>query len=288
MAWLLLSLLTSTPGIDGFMTACERPVERFLLPRRGAVVRALGEGVVSEVSDSRVVVSHCFIENHEPRTVRFVVEPLERIEVREGDVVTAGQVLGRGRRARAHVDAETAAAFVVKRRRLLVPAAQPVLLVVDVDGHRAVRFEHGQPTHEWEMAQGQAEGVKAVRGDLKTPRGLYDVVSTSLGPFSGEYADFYGGVWLKLNYPNAFDAARGVEAGVISRDVAAAITRAWVRRTATPQRTRLGGGIGFHGWASEWSGDDGWGLSWGCLVLHPDEARGFHDVVPLGTPVVLL
>lgn len=288
MSWLLLAALASTPRIDAFLTECAAPVARFELPRPGPHVHALADGLVLEASATRLVLSHCFIENHEVRTVRAVLEPLTEVEVAEGATVRQGQRVGRGARAKVLVNGEPAARFVAARQRLLVPAAVPVLVVVDVDGHRAVRLERGQPTHEWELARGQGDGVKEVRGDLKTPRGLYDVVGKSLGPFGGAYADYYGGVWLKVNYPNAFDAARGLDAGVISAPSAQAISSAWRARALTPQGTKLGGGIGFHGWIADWSGDAGWGLSWGCLVLHPEEARGFYDVVPVGAQVVLL
>ncbi len=288
MPWLALLLLASTPRIDAFMAVCPRPVARFDAPRAANTVAALAEGVVVEASATRVVVAHCFIENHEVRTARAVVEPLTRVDVAEGALVSRGQALGTGRGAKTLVDGEPAAAFVAARQRLLVPGALPVLVVVDVDGHRAVRFERGQPTHAWELGHGQATGVKEQRGDLKTPRGLYDVVGKSLGPFGGDYADYYGGVWLKVNYPNAFDAARGLDAGLVSAGAAADIARAWRARALTPQQTKLGGGIGFHGWIADWDGDAGWGLSWGCLVLHPAEARSFFDVVPVGTPIVLL
>ncbi len=143
-------------------------------------------------------------------------------------------------------------------------------------------------THEWEVGRGQAEGAKEARGDLRTPRGLYFVVEHTTGPFTGDFAEYFGGAWVKLNYPNAFDAERGVDAGLISRAQADDIAGKWRRRVAVPQKTKLGGGIGFHGWNAPWDADGGYGLSWGCVVMHPEEVRGFYDVVPVGTPVVLL
>ncbi|MBX7116494.1 MAG: L,D-transpeptidase [Myxococcaceae bacterium] len=288
MTWLLFATLASTPRIDAFLNDCPDPVTRFEAPRPGSIVHALGNGRVIEAGPARLVVSHCFIENHQLRTVQFVVERVEQISVNVGDVVRSGEVLANGRDAVACFDGQPAAQFVAERKRLFAPAAEPVLLIVDVDGHRAVRFVFGAPTHEWELAHGQAIGIKERRGDLKTPRGLYDVVSKSDGPFSGDYAAYYGGVWIKVNYPNAFDAARGIDAGFVTAAQAKGISSAWEERGLTLQRTKLGGGIGFHGWNEPWVGDAGWGLSWGCLVLHPDDARGFYDVVPVGTPVVLL
>lgn len=285
MTPLLLTLLASTPAIDGYLAACAVPAEGFVVPV-GATAPAHGR--VSVVKEGHVELEHCFYENDQPRTVRTVVEGLSALEVKQGDVVTRGQRLGKGAKVSLTIEGLTAAAFVRGRERLMVPAREPVVVVVDVEGHRAVRFVEGQATHEWEVGRGQAEGAKAQRGDLRTPRGLYFVVEHSTGPFAGDFAEYFGGAWVKLNYPNAFDAERGVDAGLISRGVADDIGAKWRRRAGVPQGTKLGGGIGFHGWNAPWEGDAGYGLSWGCVVLHPEEVLGFYELVPLGTPVVLL
>jgi lipoprotein-anchoring transpeptidase ErfK/SrfK len=56
----------------------------------------------------------------------------------------------------------------------------------------------------------------------------------------------------------------------------------------TNQKTQLGGGIGFHGWASEWNGSENARLSWGCVVMHNPDIRRVFDDIPLGAMVVLL
>ena len=94
---------------------------------------------------------------------------------------------------------------------------------------------------------------------------------------------------MKLNYPNAFDARRGEGDGVVSAEQATSIAQTWWRRGLTGQKTRLGGGIGFHGWIAPWRGDiDGFGLSWGCVVLHPEDVADFYARLPVGAAVVLL
>lgn len=282
---LLLGLLGSTPLIDGFVSGCAMPVEGFTVPV-GAVAAAGGR---VHVADGLVEVEHCFYENAQARTVRSVVGGLTAIDVKDGELIARGQRLGRGVKVRTVIEGVPAAEFVRGRERLLVPSLEPVLVVVDVEGHRAVRFAAGRATHEWEVGRGQAEGAKEMRGDLRTPRGLYFVVEHTTGPFAGDFAAYFGGAWVKLNYPNAFDAERGVDAGLISRAQADDIADKWRRRVAVPQKTKLGGGIGFHGWNAPWDGaDGGYGLSWGCVVMHPEEVRGFYEVVPVGTAVVLL
>ncbi len=281
MMLVLFAALGSTPLIDAYVTGCATPATGF------SASNVPADGVVLAVKPGCVELTHCFYENAEVRTVTSVVEGLAAVEVKEGDVVKRGQRLGRGGRL-ISIGGEPAAQFIRGRERLLVPPREPVLVVVDVDGHRAVRFEAGVPTREWEVGKGQADGPKEQRGDLRTPRGLYFVVDHTTGPFGGDYAEYFGGAWVKLNYPNAFDAERGVDAGLITRAQADEIGARWKRREAVPQRTQLGGGIGFHGWNAPWDGDGGYGLSWGCVVLHPEEVRGFYEVVPLGTMVVLL
>ncbi|MDP1822282.1 MAG: L,D-transpeptidase [Archangium sp.] len=283
---LVLAALASTPRIDDYVAACAVPVDGFVVPR-GAAAAAAGKVLV--VKGGHVEVSHCFFENADVRVVHTVVDGLTSLEVKEGDVVARGQRLGRGAKLSVSVDGLAPAFFVRGRERLVVPGREAVLVVVDVEGHRAVRFEAGAATHEWEVGRGQAEGPKEARGDLRTPRGLYFVVEHTTGPFGGDFAEYFGGAWVKVNYPNAFDAERGVDAGLVTRQQADDISAKWKRRAAVPQRTKLGGGIGFHGWNAPWDGaDGGYGLSWGCVVMHPEEVRGFYELVPLGTMVVLL
>jgi hypothetical protein len=286
LAVTLLALLASTPRIDEYVEACQgAPVDGFEVPK-GLSAPASGE--VKVAGGDRLELAHCFLENHEVRVVHTVVTGLESFAVKKGERVTKGQKLGTGRRAKVTIDERAPREFVLGREWLLSPRSEPVLVVVDVDEHVAVRFEQGRATHEWQVGHGQAEGVKEERGDLKTPRGLYFVVERSTGPFAGVYAGYFGKAWVKVNYPNAFDASRGLDAGLISATQADQISTRWARRALTPQGTKLGGGIGFHGWIEPWDGaDGGFGLSWGCVVMHPEEMKGFYDVVPTGAPVVL-
>jgi len=286
LAVTLLALFASTPRIEEYVEACQgAPADGFDVPK-GLSAPASGE--VKVAAGDRLELAHCFLENHEVRVVHTVVTGLESFAVKKGERVTRGQKLGTGKRAKVTIDERTPREFVPGREWLLSPRREPVLVVVDVDGTGGGGFGQGGGKQEGQVGPGQAEGVKEERGDLKTPRGLYFVVERSTGPFAGAYAGYFGKAWVKVNYPNAFDASRGLDAGLITEAQAEQISTRWARRALTPQGTKLGGGIGFHGWIEPWDGaDGGFALSWGCVVVHPEEMKGFYDVVPTGAPVVL-
>lgn len=169
-----------------------------------------------------------------------------------------------------------------------VDAREDVLVLVHADAFRARVYARGKLAREYEIGLGQAPGPKERRGDLRTPRGTYFVTVKSQGPFTGDYSAYFGGHWLGINYPGPEDAERGVARGWIDAATRDEIAAAWRARKATNKRTQLGGGIGFHGWAHEWSMEtDGGFLSWGCVVLHLADVADFYARVPAGAKVVI-
>ena len=95
-------------------------------------------------------------------------------------------------------------------------------------------------------------GDKVLRGDGKTPEGVY-YVSLRL-PSSSYYKAFL------LSYPDKADAVRGVQAGLISAAQKQAIDQAQDACGNPPQQTGLGGEIELHGKG----GDSDWTL--GCIA----------------------
>ena len=78
-----------------------------------------------------------------------------------------------------------------------------------------------------------------------------------------------------------------MDEGLFDADLQREITRAfWARRTP-PQGTKLGGGIGLHGWAYEWADEQPRGMSWGCVVLHLRDVDTIYDTLTEGAMVVL-
>ncbi|MEW5855635.1 MAG: L,D-transpeptidase family protein, partial [Myxococcota bacterium] len=268
-----------------------------------------------------IVVEHTYYENHHRKRIRSVYVHLSRVDVKVGDVVKRRQRIGAigkdpGGTYPAHLHLELRhddtlestfwpssagwdeerirqayvdpSAFIRAHRTLFVPQDEPVLVLVDQATYRVRVYEKGAKVLERGVAFGQATGTKERLGDLRTPAGMYFVVDKSTGPFSGDYADFYGGHWIKLNYPNAYDADRGLAEGIVDEKTRNAIARQWRTRKLTQQRTRLGGGIGFHGWISTWDAGPGAAhLSWGCVVMQPTEIPDLYERVSEGTMVVV-
>lgn len=177
--------------------------------------------------------------------------------------------------------------FINGHRSLPVPQSEANLILVDQDSYRTRLYRRGELLHEYDVAFGQGKGQKLVEGDNKTPKGMYFVVEKYRGRFDQPYGEYYGGHWIKINYPNRYDAERGRTQQIISPEQASSIAASWERRELTAQDTRLGGGIGFHGWNKEWGNDGPRHLSWGCVVMHLTDISDFYDQIPKGTMVVI-
>lgn len=269
---------------------------------------------------SVVVIEHVFYENYERLRVQSLYSHLDEVKVRAGEEVRRRQLIATALQnhddladARPHVELlrnETTpqiycrssddkdavpsreqyaepSAFIASHRALPVPQNERALVLVDQSRYKMRLYLGGRQAYEFDVSLGQSEGEKRVEGDNKTPKGMYFVVGKRRGEFPGEYGDYFGGHWIKINYPNRFDAARGLADGLITPAQESKISSAWDRRAPTDESTRLGGGIGFHGWAREWSNEGPRHLSWGCVVLHLSDISTFYDQIPEGAMVVI-
>lgn len=297
LAFVLSSLVAQPPTLDTYLEAPFPPADGFSAPFAKRCVgtgpaKAIGNGRVVRADAAGVEVEHLVYENGSKRILRSTLKPLASASVAVGAVVRRGEVLGVAKKRKASLTIEgevNPCAFIAERPQLLVPQDEPSLVVIETSTYRIRLYEKGVQVAEYDVAFGQAPGPKVERGDNRTPRGMYFVINKATGPFSGPAAEAFGGYWVKLNYPNAVDAERGVDRGWIKRPAARAIARAWVARKPTNERTRLGGGIGFHGWAWEWNeAKHGRGLSWGCVVMHLRDIGAFYERVPIGAMVVIL
>jgi murein DD-endopeptidase MepM/ murein hydrolase activator NlpD len=267
-----------------------------------------------------IVIEHVFYENHERKKIRSLYAHLQKMKVSPGDkvrrrqpIATIGQDPDKLFNAHLHLEMrwdETLAptywpssdnkdlawiqqryaeptSFIRSHRKVFVPHVEAVLVLIDQASYKMRAYEKGRMVQEYDVSFGQGSGPKQVEGDNKTPVGMYFVINKHKGEFDGPYGDYYGGHWIKINYPNKYDAQRGRAARLINDSQLTAITRNWETRSATSQNTGLGGGIGFHGWIKEWSNDGPRHLSWGCVVLHLSDIGKFYDRLKEGTMVVI-
>ena len=155
------------------------------------------------------------------------------------------------------------------------------MVLVDQARYRMQVRVGGRVTREVEIGLGQASGQKRREGDLRTPKGIYFVVDKQKGQLrrrtGGEY---FGGYWIKVNYPGPADAAwgrerrgrrrgRGGDRRRLERAEAdAAEHAARQRHRVSRLGVRVERGRGAH-------------LSFGCVVMHNrDIATWFDEVAP--------
>ena len=268
-----------------------------------------------------IIIEHTFYENNEKRTINSFYSNLGEMKVKQGDIVRRNQVIATIGHAdegsdnshlhlhlRPNETVDTAyetdgrmkgpgwveqnytapTAFINEHRTLFVPQQESTLVLVDQTSYRMRLYRGGTLQGEYNVSFGQGEGQKRTQGDNKTPKGMYFIIQKHRGDdFAGPYGAYYGKHWMKINYPNKYDAAWGRSQGVINTKQQAAITASWQKRAATLENTGLGGGIGFHGWINEWDNRGPRRLSWGCVVMHISDVTQLFDQMPEGAMIVI-
>lgn len=163
------------------------------------------------------------------------------------------------------------------------------LLIAHKSEFRMKLYAKGKWIKTYTIALGQEpNGPKQQQGDNKTPEGVYKIIQKSRGPFEGAYSQYLGVAWLRLNYPNNADAVNGFKKGLITQAQKNAIINANNAGKEPPKTTKLGGGIGIHGWWGDWPGNDQQNLTWGCISVQNPELNDLYERVPLGTTIVIL
>lgn len=179
--------------------------------------------------------------------------------------------------------------FINKHRKCLVPSTCDTLLVAVKHNYRMQLFARGKQVKEYRIALAQEPlGHKQQQGDNRTPEGEYRIIQKALGPFEGAYANYLGKAWMRINYPNTADAAAGLAQKKITQAQYNSIAAANKAGKEPLKTTKLGGGIGIHGWAGNWPGTDRQNLTWGCISVQNDALLDLYAKVPLGTVVLIL
>ena len=163
----------------------------------------------------------------------------------------------------------------------LAAAAEPLRIVVWKGRHKLVVMSGTRVVRTYHVSLGISPvGPKAVRGDGKTPVGVYAVYAKRP---SDRFRWF-----LALNYPAKEDADRAFAANRISADTWADIWIADKMGQAPPWDTPLGAFVGIHGTGaggrtaklrlvSDWTD--------GCIALSDRDIDELNEMIPIGTVV---
>ena len=169
-------------------------------------------------------------------------------------------------------------------------AAEPVRadrLVLDTKAHRLTLYRGRRVLRRYTVGLASKGLGKRRRGDRQTPVGRYRLFA---GRASRRFLRF-----LPVSYPNAEDARRGLERGLITRAQHDAIVRATSKGRMPPQNTKLGGAIGIHGLGQTFSWLPGFlqplhrvydGTA-GCILLTDDEVRDLERRYEAGAVLVI-
>lgn len=144
---------------------------------------------------------------------------------------------------------------------------------IDKSEHRLTVRSGETALKQYPVALGDPTGDKLQQGDRKTPTGtLYVVTRNNKSQFH---------LFLGLGYPNAEDADRGLQSGLINKATADRIKQAEKGHRQPPWETALGGAVGIHG--------GGTGIDWtlGCIALENAGIEELWAVAPIGTKVII-
>ena len=140
-----------------------------------------------------------------------------------------------------------------KERRLLV-----------IQGDRVIR------TYQAALCPANPLGDKEKQGDGGTPEGRFFICERIKQPGQAKY----GARSLRISYPNAEDARRGLAGGLITYAQYLGLIKNLKAGRMPAQNTPLGGSIRIHGGGS----DRDWTL--GCVALSDRDVTELFDLVP--------
>ncbi len=272
----------------------------------GQSVYSIAMGRVVDVVEANkgqsLRVEHRFLENGLLQTVSCEFRGIDVSGLKPGDVVKRRQNVGvialgaTGQLTQLewliHVNPQapvfqTPTAFVRAHRRLFVPARDPGLVIAIKHEYRLYFCSKGKVQLTLPIALGQEPlGRKSAEGDNRTPEGEYRILQKALGPFDGKFGEYLGKAWIRLNYPNDADARDALAEQRITKAQCAQIRQANAAKHTPSAGTSLGGGIGIHGWVSDWP-DGPQNLTWGCLSLRSADLMTLYSLVKKGTMVIL-
>ncbi|MCK4642363.1 peptidoglycan DD-metalloendopeptidase family protein [bacterium] len=274
-----------------------------------------------------ILLKHTYLENGFLKTIYSQYSHLRDISVKKGAVVKRRQIIGTiGRDVNkiyyAHLHFEIRKAnmesyavnywpsshnrsmewvkehyehpseFIEKHRQCTYPLSESKLVIVTKRTYKMHIYEKGKLIETYHIALSQEpEGPKRLVNDLKLPEGEYKVCLKKKGPFGDAkwWYPYLGDRWININYPNEYDALWGLGNKYISKHTYGQIINALKKNEIPPKNTKLGGGIGIHGWiASGWKNDGDKDLTWGCISMHKEDLLKFYDWIDFNIKIIIL
>ncbi len=178
--------------------------------------------------------------------------------------------------------------FVKEHKKCFIPAKEEVLMVAVKSDYKMYLYKNGKLSKTLDIALSQSPvGHKVKQGDNKMPEGEYKITEKNRGPFGGNYAAYFGPAWMRISYPNCFDAAIALKSKLITQKQHDVIVNSTNKGIQPSSATPLGGGIGIHGWAGDWPTSTKH-LTWGCISMQNKDLDRFYELIPVGTRIVIL
>lgn len=292
----------------------------------GQAVYSIGKGKVINAENAggnwgnTVVVEHIYYENAAVQKLRSYYMHLDSMLVKKGDFVKRRQQIGTlGGNfgmfpAHLHLELrketlfnkpvtfwppedeklirenyENPTEFIKEHRQIYNPVNDSIIVIALKNKYKLYICKFGKITKVIPIALGQEPvGHKVKQGDNKTPEGEYYINEKQLGPFGGTWGEYFGPAWIRISYPNIFDAAAGLKNGLINSTEYNLIKKAVNKKSFPPKNTTLGGGIGIHGWAGSWEIGEKNNLTWGCISINNEQLLEFYKLVPNYTRILIL
>jgi murein DD-endopeptidase MepM/ murein hydrolase activator NlpD len=178
--------------------------------------------------------------------------------------------------------------FISTHRKLISPSKTSKLFIAIKSKYKLYTIVNGKINDTTEIALGQDPKMHKIRqGDNRTPEGEYKFIQKAKGPFPGAVGPYFGPRWIRINYPNLYDAEIGLKNGIISEVEKAKIQSAIRKDEQPPKNTGIGGGIGIHGWSGEWDPSGHRNLTWGCISVNNSDLLPLYNLIQLGDLIII-
>lgn len=173
--------------------------------------------------------------------------------------------------------------FINSKSKLTCPHLSEKLFIAIKSKYKLYHIEQGKIIDTIEIALGQNPLFHKIReGDNRTPEGEYRFIQKAKGPFSGTVGPYFGPRWIRINYPNSYDAENGFINGRITKKERDQIQTQIKNGEQPLKNTALGGGIGIHGWNGAWDVNGHRNITWGCISINNSDLLKFYNKVNIG------